>query len=195
MKKRDILSYALGVLFLLFSFFFLTDSSGFSMFVGGFMFVTALALLIDPTRRKRAAEKSTERKLTAEKKARKRRRLEAMDRLTASELADRVAIIFQRGYNAQIDVKKVKKDRYLLNILTGNEHKFLVMVARTFKGIGVAEIRDFYGEVMKANAKRGYFFCNEDFTRQAVEWANEKPIQLVDQKGFEYLANKYDVKL
>ncbi len=141
-------------------------------------------------KRKQEEQEEKMRELEEEHK----RRLGKMDELSALELASRVSEIFRRSHAAQVQVSG-EDNRYTLEIQTSDGRKFIAVVVRSFQRIGVAEVRELYGLVKQTGAELGYFFTNETFTPQALNFAQDKNLHLVDEDSFSDLSVKYGVQM
>lgn len=71
-----------------------------------------------------------------------------------------------------------------VDILVFNElgETWVVQCKRYNHSVGEPILRDLYGTMLHENATRAYLFTTGHFTRQAVQWAEGKPIILYDGK-------------
>lgn len=70
---------------------------------------------------------------------------------------------------------------------------FAVQCKRYSSKVGEPKVRDLYGVVHHLNASKGILITNSDFTRQAREFAEGKPIELIDGDRLRKLLNEYGV--
>jgi len=67
-----------------------------------------------------------------------------------------------------------------LAVYTPREGKWIVQCKRYGnRTVGEGTVRDLYGAMMHEHADRAFIFTTSDFSQPALEWAQEKPIELV----------------
>lgn len=120
---------------------------------------------------------------------RQRQRLEDLDRLPIDEFNKRITEMLQRA-GCQAIMESGKGDKQTLRLMMPEGTEAIVVVKKTVQSIGLPEVKDLYGLVTTENVKEGFFFTNGDFTRQAQEWAAEKPILLYDRRRLDELAQR-----
>ncbi len=81
-----------------------------------------------------------------------------------------------------------------VDILVFNEHdeKWVVQCKRYNHSVGEPVLRDLYGTMLHEQASRAYLFTTGWFTRQAVTWAEGKPIILYDGDALVTLIKRTD---
>jgi hypothetical protein len=148
--------------------------------------VNTISQVLQQHRAKVAAEARRER-------LKRERDLTEMDKLSVSELAERVMEVFRRD-DAKVQIEAGRKNRCTLNIQTSSGERYVAIVKRTFQPIGLPEVRALYGLIMNSNAQKGFFFTNETFTQPAIDWAQGKSIHLVNENDLVDLAAKFGVE-
>lgn len=73
--------------------------------------------------------------------------------------------------------------------------KFIIQCKNWSKPIGEPPIRDLYGVVASENANKGLLITQSVFTAQAVEFAQGKPLELIDGQKLQELFKKYELSL
>lgn len=68
-------------------------------------------------------------------------------------------------------------------VRTAEGEKWIVQCKRYSGSVGEPVVRDLYGTMLHEAAQRAYLITTGNFTRQAMEWAQEKPIVLYDGEG------------
>ena len=68
-------------------------------------------------------------------------------------------------------------------VMTAEGEKWVVQCKRYSGSVGEPIVRDLYGTLLHEEAQRAYLITTGSFTRQAMEWAQEKPIVLYDGEG------------
>ncbi|MFC5531267.1 restriction endonuclease [Cohnella yongneupensis] len=71
--------------------------------------------------------------------------------------------------------------------------KYLVQCKRWNASIGEPVIRDLYGVVLSENANKGIVITNSTFTEKAIEFANNKNIELIDGSLLVQLLDKHKI--
>lgn len=71
------------------------------------------------------------------------------------------------------------------------EEMVIVQCKRHKKEIGEPILRDFYGAFIHCGAKAGYIITTSHFTKQAIQWAGNKPIKLINKIQLQKLLMKY----
>jgi Restriction endonuclease len=71
--------------------------------------------------------------------------------------------------------------------------KYIVQCKRWNGSVGEPPVRDLYGVVMSENANKGILITNSNFTSNAVKFANNKPIELIDGQMLQQLLEKYNI--
>ncbi|MEA3326345.1 MAG: restriction endonuclease [Chloroflexota bacterium] len=65
-------------------------------------------------------------------------------------------------------------------VYTDQGKKWVVQCKRYKHSVGEPVVRDLYGTMLHEEAQRAYLITTGSFTRQALNWAEEKPIVLYD---------------
>lgn len=73
--------------------------------------------------------------------------------------------------------------------------KFIIQCKNWSKPIGEPPVRDLYGVVVSENANKSLLIAQSSFTTQAVEFANGKPLELIDGQKLQELFKKYELSL
>ena len=68
-------------------------------------------------------------------------------------------------------------------VTTSEGEKWIVQCKRYSGSVGEPVVRDLYGTLLHENAQQAYLITTGGLTRQAVEWAEGKPIVLYDGEG------------
>ena len=68
-------------------------------------------------------------------------------------------------------------------IAIGSSEKIVVQCKKWRKAVGQPVVRDFYGALMHEKADRGLLVTTSRFSKQAIEFAGGKPIELIDSDG------------
>ncbi len=94
-----------------------------------------------------------------------------------------VAKLF-RAYGHQAEVAGGTSD-HGVDIFVDNNHgeKWIVQCKRYRGSVGEPVLRDLFGTLQHEGAHRAYLMTTGSFTRQAVDWAEGKPIILYDGEG------------
>ncbi len=69
--------------------------------------------------------------------------------------------------------------------------KYLVQCKRWNAAIGEPTVRDLYGVVLSENANKGIIVTNSTFTDKAIEFADNKNIELIDGSELKKLLDRY----
>lgn len=70
--------------------------------------------------------------------------------------------------------------------------KYLIQCKNWNSTIGVPTIRELYGVTISENANKGIIICTSNFTRQAIEFAQNKNLELIDYNELISLLKRYD---
>lgn len=109
--------------------------------------------------------------------------LQALDPIAFEEV---VAVVF-RALGYQVEMTKRSGDQGIdLSLVRGNDERAVAQCKRYRGSVGEPAIRDFYGALVHANARRGFFVTTGTFTLAALTWAQGKPLTLID--GADFLA-------
>lgn len=68
--------------------------------------------------------------------------------------------------------------------------KYIVQCKNWTKPVGAPVVRDFYGVVMAENANKGILITTSRFTRDAREFAEDKPLELIDGSDWKSLVSR-----
>ncbi len=100
--------------------------------------------------------------------------------LTPESFEDLVAELFI-SYDYRTETLGGHSD-HGVDILVFNEQgeKWIVQCKRYNHSVGEPILRDLYGTMLHEDASRAYLFTTGSFTRQALNWTEEKPIVLYD---------------
>ena len=112
-------------------------------------------------------------------------------RMTGREFKTFVADVFQRkGYTVEITPET--GDHGIDIILWKADRSIPVQCKNWSKPIGEPPLRDFYGAMQHKGAEEGYFVTSSAFTRRAYQFAEGKPIQLIDLDSLMEIWNEVD---
>ena len=75
-------------------------------------------------------------------------------------------------------------------VTTSEGEKWIVQCKRYSGSVGEPVVRDLYGTLLHENAQQAYLITTGGLTRQAVEWAEGKPIVLYDGEGLVRLIHR-----
>lgn len=73
--------------------------------------------------------------------------------------------------------------------------KYIVQCKRYSGSVGEPVIRDLYGVVMSENANKGILITTGTFTSSAINFANGKPIELIDHDKLIQICNDYELPI
>ncbi len=73
------------------------------------------------------------------------------------------------------------------------EGKYVIQCKRWASPIGEPVLRDLYGVVLSKNANKGILITNSTFTEEAVEFARNKPLELIDGDKLQDLLQKHEI--
>ena len=73
--------------------------------------------------------------------------------------------------------------------------KYIVQCKRYKGSVGEPVIRDLYGVVMSENANKGILITTGTFTSSAINFANGKPIELIDHDKLIQICNDYELPI
>lgn len=100
------------------------------------------------------------------------------------EMMGYTTTLTQSTYDKGRDVIAEKKH-------AGEREKLLIQCRRTERNVGVKEVRNLLGVIFNEKANKGVFVSTSEFTPKAKEFANENPLELIDNKDLQLLLNKY----
>lgn len=107
------------------------------------------------------------------------RTLEDLQRLSGSDFERLIASLFKKdGYT--ISTRGGSGDEGVDLVLEIGMAKDVVQCKRWKADIGSPIIREFYGAMMHAGARHGFFITTASFTQSAREFVIGKPITLID---------------
>ena len=114
----------------------------------------------------------------------KLRELNEIQALSPDEFEELAAESFRRlGHHVKV-VGATGDHGVDLRIRAGNGEKWIVQCKRYKGSVGEPVVRDLYGTMLHEKADRASVITSGRFTRQAVEWAKGKPIDLYDGETF-----------
>jgi restriction system protein len=119
------------------------------------------------------------------------RTISEMLALEPAEFEAWTAMMFQlMGYRVE-DTQAVAD--HGIDLIVNNERLQLGLVqCKRYRGtVGEATVRDLYGTMMHENADFGWLVTTGAVSRQAREWAQGKPMELLDGKQLEEAARRY----
>lgn len=73
--------------------------------------------------------------------------------------------------------------------------KYIVQCKRYSGSVEEPVIRDLYGVVMSENANKGILITTGTFTSSAINFANGKPIELIDRDKLIQICNDYELPI
>ena len=86
----------------------------------------------------------------------------------------------RKGYQVQENLKAGADGGVDLVLTKDNEVTLVQCKQWKTKSIPVTTIRELYGVMMDQNAKKGVVVCSGAYTKDAIEFAKGKPIELID---------------
>ncbi len=108
------------------------------------------------------------------------RDLDALYQISPQEFEDLVAAYFRRqGFYVQ-SVGSQGDHGIDLVLHKPREGKTIVQCKRYRGAVGEPLVRDLYGTMIHEGAVGGYLMTTGKFTRQALRWAEDKPIHLIE---------------
>ena len=111
------------------------------------------------------------------------RTLEDLQAMTPEAFEALIAKLFI-AYGHQAEVAGGNGDHGVdVVVMTADGEKWVVQCKRYSGSVGEPVVRDLYGTMLHEEAQRAYLITTGSFTRQAQEWAQEKPIMLYDGEG------------
>ncbi|MEM5773660.1 MAG: restriction endonuclease [Anaerolineaceae bacterium] len=123
---------------------------------------------------------------------------EALDWLKEMPSADFEALIGRYFKSTGCVVRHVGKsgDHGVdLAIYTPREGKWIAQCKRyKNRTVGEGAVRDLYGAMMHEHADRAFIFTTSIFSQPALDWAAEKPIELVGGEELVALLNSHNVR-
>ena len=106
--------------------------------------------------------------------------LESIIQMSPPEFEQLVAAYFRRaGYAVQV-VGSQGDHGIDLVLHAPGEGKIIVQCKRYRGAVGEPVVRDLYGTMTHEGASRGFLMTTGKFTRQALLWAEDKPIELIE---------------
>jgi len=118
--------------------------------------------------------------------------LAAMDRLPIDEFTARIADAL-RLENNQVHVETDSVDCRILHITNRAGTSILAMVKKTDTHVDLATVRHLHELASQQGVKLSYLFTNEDFTPEARQFAQGKPIHLADENALNRFASQAGV--
>ncbi len=103
-----------------------------------------------------------------------------MNKFPVTELADQVAQILRSKAWANVKIERSTPDQCILHIETANGQKHVAIVIRANQPVGVSTAQALYELVKQTNTQRGFLFTDGTFEAKAVNWAQGKPLDLID---------------
>jgi len=124
----------------------------------------------------------------------KMRELGAMQELPPDGFEELVAEAFRRlGHRAKV-VGTSGDHGVDVRIRASNGEKWVVQCKRYKGTVGEPTVRDLYGTMLHEKADRASIVTSGRFSRQAVAWAEDKPIDLYDGEAFLQVLRKLQTK-
>jgi len=116
---------------------------------------------------------------------------DSLQAMSGTEFEEHVAHIF-RGDGYEVTFTEVTGDHGIDLLLRRDGRMFAVQCKRWKGSVGEPEIRDFYGSLIAIGAEHGYFVTTGNFTAQAVSFAANKPIRLIDTDALMQMSRRID---
>lgn len=131
---------------------------------------------------------------TRREKYGKLKSLEDLRKLSGTEFEEFTGVLFTKlGFRATLTGRSHDGGIDLVFEKDGKTH-YVQCKKRTNIKVSVGEVRDFYGAISdKMNAK-GYFITTQTFTTEAELFAQDKPIELIDQFALLKYIKQADLK-
>jgi hypothetical protein len=112
--------------------------------------------------------------------------LHTAGREDVGRLAQQVIAIF-RGQGGKVSVEARRPDRCILSIISPGAEILIAIVEEGPDPVDVVEVRGLYALMNSSGGSGGYLVAAGTFTPRAVEWAQERGIQLTGQHQLEDL--------
>ncbi len=104
---------------------------------------------------------------------------EKINSMTGVEFEEFVAEVFQKqGY--RVEFTEITGDHGIDLLLRKNKEQTVVQCKRWEGSVGEPIVRDFFGSMISCGADRGIIVTTAYFTQQAIAFASNKPITLMD---------------
>lgn len=131
------------------------------------------------------------RKVELEKLIRSRYRAGIIDDITPYDFEKLIGELFTfMGYSV-IRIGGSGDGGVDLQCMNQQREKVIVQCKRYKSKVGVGTVRDFYGALIHRQAVKGYIVCTSEFTKGAIAWKENKPIELIDKIRLTELLMKY----
>jgi hypothetical protein len=108
-----------------------------------------------------------------------------------------IRVLKEHGYDVfESDKENLEKDRFILEFHNAEKRRWHVKSWNLFecinreKSIELKDVNGFFELLISDNAKRGYIIATSRFTEDAEKFVKDKPIELIDGKGFLNLIRK-----
>jgi len=122
------------------------------------------------------------------------REINALQALSPGEFEELVTETFRRqGHRAKI-AGKTGDHGVDVRVSAGNGEKWVVQCKRYKGSVGEPVVRDLYGTLLHEKAHRASIVTSGRFSRQAMAWAEGKPIDLYDREMFLEILHKLQKK-
>lgn len=107
----------------------------------------------------------------------------SLQKLSGAEFEEYVANVFRKkGY--QVEITNISGDHGIDLLMQKGKEKIAVQCKRWSDPVGEGVVRDFYGSLLHQGAKLGCIIATTTYSDHAKEFAQGKPIKLIDFDGF-----------
>lgn len=118
-----------------------------------------------------------------------------LQKINGYEFEEIMAILFKKmGF--EVEETTLAGDGGIDLIIYSSEYiysgKYIVQCKHWTSSVGQPCIRDLYGVVMSERANKGILITTSSFTTQAIEFAADKNLELIDGIKLNHLLNKYE---
>jgi len=139
-------------------------------------------LLVVMLIRKRYTKRQNEKNELEVQRARLERlgNLSVLQKMTSIEFEKYICDLFiQLGYEASVTQASGDRGK---DIVMYKENAFTIAECKRYvtSTVGRPHIQKFHSAVIDSNAEKGYFITTGEFTKQAVEYIVDKPIELIN---------------
>lgn len=100
--------------------------------------------------------------------------------MTPEDFEVYIAAVFE-AYGHEAEVSGGNGDHGIdIRVMTDQGSLWIVQCKRYSGSVGEPVVRDLYGTLLHTEAQRAYLFTTGSFTKQALDWVEEKPLVLYD---------------
>lgn len=114
-----------------------------------------------------------------------------MNESHVTKLAGQVAQILRSKAQARVKIESGKSDHCILHIETANGQKYVAVVIQADRPVGISTVQALYELVKQTNTTRGFLFTDGIFEVEAANWAQGKPLDLIDGNSLNRLGRTH----